>query len=337
MTELQFFERMQKAMTTQAEDVWDMVHHSRTLGYRLRLGEVTATEHSFFRLREFWTKRVYIVTNEPDELATGADWEWLIGHQDDWVQIRVQAKILNRNGRFAELGHPHSTGQQLERLINPDPADVLCRWLPLYVFYAAEPAAGIAVARNAGCSAQLATHVRDRYGKPPAGRATLKADAHLPGSIPWASVFDGLVSQLRAGKSLAEIVAALANRPLPAVINRIDDFWDVNISDGTCDRGLPSYVRQIVRREGDDFDDAPVARLEVNTTARGRDRAPNDRVTRPVGNEMRLARSFDEDDSYAPLPSRSVVLEPSDHDRAQISLPSFVSVIDIDRVDSFSD
>lgn len=138
MTELQFFERMQKAMTTQAEDIWNMVHHSRARGYRLRLGEVTATEHSFFRLREFWTKRVYIVTNEPDELATGADWEWLIGHGEHWIQIRVQAKILNRSGRFAELGHPHSTGQQLDRLINPDPADVLCRWLPLYVFYAAE-------------------------------------------------------------------------------------------------------------------------------------------------------------------------------------------------------
>ncbi|MCH6230162.1 hypothetical protein MK786_05365 [Microbacterium sp. CFH 31415] len=338
MTELQFFERMQEAMAAQAEDVWEMVHHSRALGYRLRLGEVTATEHSFFRLREFWTKRVYIVTNEPDELATGADWEWLIGHGNNWIQIRVQAKILNRNGRFAELGHPHSTGQQLDRLVNPDPADVLCRWLPLYVFYSAEPSAGIAVPRNAGCSAQLASRVRETYGKPPAGRATLKGSTHLRGSIPWASVFDGLVSQLRSGRSLAEIVAALANRPLPAQIDHIDEFWDLNIADGTCNRELPSYVRQIVRRDDDDFDLAPLARLEVNTAARGRDRV---RSVAPITDlerlEAMLVRRFGDDDSSALLPSRSVVLEPSDHDRDQASLPSFVSVIDIDRVGSSSD
>jgi len=328
---------MQKAMTAQAEDVWKMVHHSRTLGYRLRLGEVTATEHSFFRLREFWTKRVYIVTNEPDELATGADWEWLIGHGEHWIQIRVQAKILNRSGRFAELGHPRSTRQQLDRLINPDPADVLCRWLPLYVFYSAEPVAGVAVPRDAGCSAQLASRVRDVYGKPPAGRATLKADAHLPGSIPWASIFDGLVSQLHSGKSLAEIVAVLANRPLPATVSRIEDFWDVNVSNGTCDRELPSYVHQIVRRDNDDFDDARVARLEVDTSARSHDRSPGLPSTSSADVEIRYARRSDEDDSSALLPSRSVVLERSDRDRAHTSLPSFVSVIDIDRVDSFSD
>lgn len=299
---------------------------------------MTATEHSFFRLREIWTKRVYIVTNEPDELATGADWGWLIGHGNNWIQIRVQAKILNRNGRFAELGHPHSTGQQLDRLVNPDPADVLCRWLPLYVFYSAEPSAGIAVPRNAGCSAQLATRVRDTYGKPPAGRATLKWSTHLRGSIPWASVSDGLVSQLRSGRSLAEIVAALANRPLPAQIDHIDEFWDLNIADGTCNRELPSYVRQIVPRDDDDFDLAPLARLEVSTAARGRDRV---RSAAPITDiergQVMLVRRFGDDDASALLPSRSVVLEPSDHDRGQASLPSFVSVTDIDRVNSFSD
>lgn len=50
-------------MQAQAEEVWEMVHYSRARGYRLRLGEVTATEYSFFRLREYWTKRVYVVTS----------------------------------------------------------------------------------------------------------------------------------------------------------------------------------------------------------------------------------------------------------------------------------
>lgn len=335
VTELQFFERMQEAMAAQAEDIWDMVHHSRASGYRLRLGEVTATELNFFRLREFWTKRVYIVTNEPDELATGADWEWLIGHGETWIQVRVQAKILNASGRFAELGHPHSTGQQVDRLVNPDPADVTCRWLPLYVFYVAEPMAGVAVPRNAGCSVQLATRVRETYGKPPASRATLLSAAHLHGSVPWASVFDGLVSQLRAGRTLAQVVASLAHRPLPATVDRIDDLWDTDIADGTCDKELPSYIRQIVRRDDDDFDRSRLVRLEVDTAARTQDnRADPSPVAGVERQQLAILRRYDEGDSSALLPSRSVVLEPSDSPRSRASLPSFVSVIDIDRIES---
>ena len=333
MTELDFFQSMQRAMDTQAEDIWDMVHHSRTQGYRLRLGEVTATEHSFFRLREFWTKRVYIVTNEPDETVTGADWEWLIGHGDSWIQIRVQAKIMNRNGRFAELGHPHSTGQQLDRLINPAIEDVTCRWMPLYVFYTAEPGVGAALPRNAGCSAKLATQVRETYGKPPAGRATLTSAAHLPGSIPWSGVFDGLVAQLQLGLSLAEIVANLANRPMPADPDRVSDFWDMNAADGTCDRKMPSYVQQIVRRENDDFDEAPLTRLEVTASAPLGVERPDERsITDVVPRQLDMPRRFNEEDSSALLPSRSLVLDRPNSERSIASLPSFVSVIDIDRL-----
>lgn len=132
---------MQAAMNDQAVEIWNMVKYSRASGYRLRLGEVTATELNFYRLREFWTKGVYINTNEPDEASTGADWEWIIGHGQKWVQIRVQAKIINRSGSFAELSHgPRGArGLQMERLIDPPAEDVACRWMPLYVFYTATP------------------------------------------------------------------------------------------------------------------------------------------------------------------------------------------------------
>lgn len=320
-------------MSAQAGDVWDMVHYSRTEGYQLRLGEVTATEQNFFRLRDFWTKRVYIVTNEPDEFETGADWEWLIGHGQSWVQIRVQAKILNRNGRFSELGHPHSSGQQMARLIDPNPADVTCRWLPLYVFYAAEPAAGVPVAREAGCSAQLATRVRDVYNKPPASRATLKADAHLPGSIAWARIFDGLVSRLRSGLSLADIVDDLANRPLPPQLSQISDFWDPNVGTGTCSGPLPSYVEKIVKRSGDEFDAARVVRLEVDTSKRG---PRDDDHSRPRRMELESYKALSfaryNDESSAPVPSRSLTLEPSASPLGGSSLPGVVSVIDIDEL-----
>lgn len=117
-----------------------MVSYSRTPGHRLRLGEVTVTEMNLYLLRNFWTKGVYIDTNEPVEKTTGADWEWLIGHGNKWVQIRVQAKIVNRQGDFAGLGHPNGTQQQMDRLIAPVGGTVTCRWMPLYVFYTSQPA-----------------------------------------------------------------------------------------------------------------------------------------------------------------------------------------------------
>lgn len=341
MSELRFFQRMQEAMDSQAADIWDMVHHSRSMGYRLRLGEVTATEHSFFRLRDFWTKRVYIVTSEPDEWATGADWEWLIGHGSSWVQIRVQAKILNRHGRFAGLGHPGSTGLQMDRLINPPLQEVACRWLPLYVFYAAGPIAGHHLPRKAGCSAQLATRVRDTYKKPPKTRATLTSKAHLPGSIPWAGIFDGLVRQLETGKSLDEIVTRLAGLRMPSNPNSISDFWDMNISDGSCSRDLPDYVNHIVRRGNDEFDQAPLARLDVTVpTPRRPEPLTQPRVSDSdrtgvggfdqVTAWVRQARN--DEDSFSLLPARSMTIDSLEAEDERRSLPSFVSVIDIDRL-----
>lgn len=343
MSELRFFQRMQEAMNNQAADTWDMVQHSRSKGYRLRLGEVTATEHNFFRLRDYWTKRVYIVTNEPDESATGADWEWLIGRGDSWIQIRVQAKILNRHGGFSELGHPGSTGLQMDRLINPPPDEVTCRWLPLYVFYAADPVAGHPVPNNAGCSAQLATHVRDTYNKPPKTRATLTSKAHLPGSIPWAGIFDGLVEHLKSGLSLSDIVTNLAGLRMPSNPNHISDLWDMNISAGTCDRNLPTYVERIVGRENDDFDSAPLARLDVEASPRPGIAGPvvrpvaDDQVRRGAGvfDEIRMParlRRRDDEDSSSLLPARSLVLDSVQTEPERLSLPSFVSVIDIDRL-----
>ena len=93
MNELAFFTSMQRAMDDAAKDAWNMVSYSRQ--HRspspLRLGEVTLTELNFYRLRNFWTKQVFLLTHEPVEAKTGADWEWVIGHDDKWIAIRVQA------------------------------------------------------------------------------------------------------------------------------------------------------------------------------------------------------------------------------------------------------
>lgn len=286
--EYDFFVRMQQKMDEQAADVWDMVHYSRSPGYRLRLGEVTTTELNFFRLREFWTKRVYIVTNEPDETTTGADWEWIIGHRDQWIQIRVQAKIINANGSFAELGHPRATGEQMRRLIDPGHESVACRWLPLYVFYASQNVAKTTVDRDAGCSAQLAWVVKENYGKPPrrAGRLRaldhLPAQSTLPGAIPWSHIFNGLVNRLGAGETLDAIVGSLANASLPPAVKDIDDFWNPRVTAGKCVAELPDYIRAIVARDDDDFDDAPLTELHVASPASQRAEAEAELGVRTV-------------------------------------------------------
>jgi hypothetical protein len=334
-----FFVRMQQKMDEQATDVWDMVRYSRSPGYRLRLGEVTTTELNFFRLREFWTKRVYIVTDEPDETTTGADWEWIIGHGDQWIQIRVQAKIINANGSFAELGHPRATGEQMRRLLDPARESVACRWLPLYVFYASENVAKTPVGRDAGCSAQLAWVVKENYGKPPrrAGRLRaldhLPAQSTLPGAIPWSHIFNGLVNRLQAGESLDAIVGSLANASLPPVVKNIGDFWDPRVTAGLCVAELPAYIRAIVTRDDDDFDDAPLTELRVATPASRRAEAR--RASREAEGEPRVrheVREENREDSPVPLPSRTLLIDRDDTRESVASLPSFVSVLDIDRL-----
>jgi len=335
---LTFFSTMKKAMDIQAEEVWDMVEYSRSDGYRLRLGEVTLTELNFFRLRDYWTKGVYIRTNEPHEPTTGADWEWVIGHGHQWIQIRVQAKMIDRAGSFSQLGHGPSgaRGQQMDRLIDPPPADVACRWVPLYVFYTATPPAKLqgTQARQTGCSAHLARTVRDNYG-PHNGRARLTAAVHLPGSIRWSSIFDGLTNRLSAGESLATIIGTLADQALPRTVSSIGDFWDPAKTAGTCHGGLPPYIRAIVEDRDDDFDDARLATLEVEFPGAQGD-IPTVKIRTETGILPRVYREprRGDDDAFAPLASRRLVLDSPRGEDA--SLPNFVSVIDIDKLPEIS-
>lgn len=341
MSELTFFTDMQKAMDEQAEDVWDMVEYSRTSGYRLRLGEVTVTELNFFRLRKFWTKGVYIRANEPDENLTGADWEWLIGHRNNWVQIRVQAKIVNKRGSFAELGHgpAGARGQQMDRLIDQPEEDVVCRWMPLYVFYTATPPSVLQPGHNGGnnpltgCSAKLAREVRNTYG-PHGQRSTLIAGAHLVDSIPWSSVFNGLVRRLGAGESMSDIVDSLAHLRLPEDIQSISDFWEPEVYVEQCQKPLPEYMQEIIKLRGDNFDSAPIVELQIETpesAERGKSFAPRVELEHKIDTGARRpikSRYLDAPE----IPVRRLRLDQRLRGNKPISLPGFVSVIDIEKL-----
>ncbi|WP_263310053.1 DUF6615 family protein [Brachybacterium atlanticum] len=339
MTALAFFQAMQQAMDDQAADVWNMVEYSRDSGYRLRLGEVTVTELNFYRLRHFWTKGVYLRTNEPDEYSTGADWEWLIGHENEWLQIRVQAKIVNKAGAFSELGHGPigAKGQQMDRLIDPPDDDVVCRWMPLYVFYTATPPSGRAgqgagpIDARTGCSVKPARWVRNVYG-PHRGRATLAARVHLADSVPWSDVFTGLVTRLQAGQTLSAIVNSLSNQVLPDNIRTVHDFWDPTVSNGHCVGSLPDYVRAIIERRGDHFDDAPLAELQVEVPRLITEDSSPVRAGERIGERGtpgRWPKNIGNGDA-AEIPSRKLLLDRPPGKTKVASLPNFVSVIDID-------
>ncbi|WP_433674502.1 DUF6615 family protein [Microbacterium gorillae] len=349
MTALNFFKRLKDAMDRQAEDVWEMVQYSRDQGYRLRLGEVTTTELNFFRLRDFWSQRVYIDINEPEENATGADWEWVIGHDDKWLQIRVQAKMMNASGSFDQLGHPRSSGDQMRKLLNPPSDTVSCRWMPLYVFYAAEPAAKVAsLLRHEGCSAQLARVVSENYnrGRPPRKNARKRAIDHLhvpksaphvPTSIPWSGIFDGLITRLES-ESLVDIVDSLANRRFPANASRIDDFWDVRIDDGLCGGELPGYLQKIVDARNDrDFASSQLATLGISVspqrgsiTAEAKLRADRDLLENRPSREMVENWTIGTTDEAEAAPIPRITMELGE--ASAMALPSFVSIIDVNRL-----
>ena len=279
MNELAFFTSMQRAMDDAAKDAWNMVSYSRQ--HRspspLRLGEVTLTELNFYRLRNFWTKQVFLLTHEPVEAKTGADWEWVIGHDDKWIAIRVQAKILGTGKKIEKFSHlPHKIGRsgirQIDLLTTPSPGTTLCRCMPLYVFYAsAPPLIRFPLVPDGdaryGCSAVHARTVRkilDNWGN--------KTDAYpyLLFANRWSSIFDPLVSQLKANQSLASIVDKLHNKPLPRNSLNIADFWDKNQADGACSNPTPDYLATIIESRNDDFATADLASLIVKYSQQDR-------------------------------------------------------------------
>lgn len=234
---------MQQAMDEAAAEVWGIVpysrqHHSPT---PLRLGEVTLTELNFYRLRNYWTKQVFLRAHEPTETKTGADWEWVIGHDDKWIAIRVQAKVLGTDKRVGNSPHlPHIVGnsgiRQIDLLADPIPDTTPCRWMPLYVFYAsAPPLTGFPWTSPGdaryGCSTAHARAVRQILDHNTIIKRNYKAvpDTHarlyLGVADRWSSIFDPLVSQLKANQSLARIVDRLHNQTLPRSSLRIADFW----------------------------------------------------------------------------------------------------------------
>lgn len=390
MNELAFFTAMQHAMDETAKQVWDMVSYSRQLHSPapLRLGEVTLTELIFYRLRNFWTKQVFLRTHEPEEAKTGADWEWVIGHDDKWIAIRIQAKILGTGadaGKFPHLPYKvKSSGiRQIDLLTDPAPGTTPCRWMPLYVFYASSPPLTnfprtSQDAARYGCSTAHARAIRQILDNNTTikGNRTFtdtRAGLYLGGVERWSSIFDPLVSQLKANQSLESIVNKLHNRALPQSSLRMEDFWDARQTAGTCSNPLPHYLNTIIDPRHDNFTAADIASLVIKTPQQKDtemqtrtvlqppadvpsspikelqrpDLTYADKLLREILNEVHDPRDIDsilnQASSSADLigvdpgarktpPTRELILDIDREGRTIQSLPSVVTLIDIDQI-----
>jgi|GEM_PF-3053596 hypothetical protein len=381
MNELAFFTAMQQAMDGAAKDTWNMVSYSRQ--HRspspLRLGEVTLIELNFYRLRNFWTKQVFLLTHEPVEAKTGADWEWVIGHDGKWIAIRAQAKVLGTGaniGKFPHLSHKvKSSGiRQIDLLTDPAPGTTPCRWMPLYVFYASSPPltnfpqTSQGAARY-GCSTAHARAIRQILDHKTRGNT--RAGLYLGIADRWSSIFDPLVSQLKKKQTLASIVDNLYDKPLPRSSLRTADFWDASQSAGTCSNRLPHYLDTIVERRYDDFTSADIASLVVKTPqqkdakmqTRVELQPPSTVAEAPIKElqhpdlayaDKLLRDILDEDPRYVDsilnqarssvdhiginpsareaLPTRELILDIDRETNIIQSLPSLVTLIDIDQI-----
>ena len=357
--ELGFFTGLQTEMDSYAGQVWSMVKYSRDQGYRLSLGETTLTDLGFYHLRKYYTKTVYIRTEQPNETRTGADWEWLIGHGNEWVQIRAQAKVIDKRGSFRQLGHAVKSVQssrpvmQIDTLISPPSDSVVQHWMPLYVFYASTPPAKTpALALDEGCSARLAHFTRDTL-RSNARTLTLTSRKHLQGVIAWSQIFSGLVERLNAGETLDAIISSLATSSFHlGAHTTIHDFWRAGSSSSTAathaqshptkgNSAPPEYISRILDSTKDDFHEARAAILNVNYESRPEQPVSTDELgyqtfqesVPSVGPIKPSTPSWGElSPLHPPLPTRSLDL-PTPPDMSN-PLPKVVAMLDIDRLPS---
>lgn len=92
-----------------------------------------------FNLLELQIEHPYEIRTQTysntEEGKNGADWEWWLGSNHNWLGLRIQAKKLDgRSLTYGELDHTNSKGRQIDILIEEALNEYPPR-IPLYVFY----------------------------------------------------------------------------------------------------------------------------------------------------------------------------------------------------------
>lgn len=117
-----------------ADWVWRRIALADQIGFQF--GEETITDQILMELAIGHPNRLFIQPfNKIEEGKNGADWEWWLGRDGNWIGMRVQAKRIDLpRERFNELFYqsPKSKEPQIEKLIEQAAQASLA---PIYVLY----------------------------------------------------------------------------------------------------------------------------------------------------------------------------------------------------------
>lgn len=113
---------------------WNLMSAGESSG--ISISETTLTELNLLEIKQRHPTKVYIqkFSQQEEGKRTGADWEWWIGSNSQWLGIRVQAKRLKEKNSlsYSSFDHSNKYGKQVDMLIANAHKD---RLYPMYCFY----------------------------------------------------------------------------------------------------------------------------------------------------------------------------------------------------------
>ncbi|MET8358929.1 DUF6615 family protein [Micromonospora sp. NPDC005171] len=223
----------------------------------LAFGEESLTDHNLFELDRRGAPIEVYKFDKTEEPYNGADFEWWIGSDNTrWLGLRFQAKRLDDDGIYAQLGHRVRGRRQYELLLEQAQRDNI--WA-FYCFYngwhgswpegvpnagcrnRSKPAVPVphgneqkgcvhAYLEDFGCAIAPASAVARRHqGEPRNGRRAL--EEHLRYSRPWSHLFGDRKKDLGLPSQIV--------RELPAQLSDWARTASDVEGDGRFESGLP--------------------------------------------------------------------------------------------------
>ena len=125
-----------RVLESLARATWERIRFGEQLG--CPQGEETITDVNLLDLKRAGPHAVHVFkVNKAEEARYGIDWEWWVGTDHDayfggWWRYAVQAKKLDRSGRYSALRHKVGGRYQFDLLAQ---YALKNRCIPLYCFY----------------------------------------------------------------------------------------------------------------------------------------------------------------------------------------------------------
>jgi hypothetical protein len=273
-----------------ADETWDLMSLGLVRTDERAPDERSFTDHHFLHLERKHRPQIRMwLFSGSDEELTGADVEWWVGDGSGYVRMLLQAKRLDRNGRYAEAGRNigKTPVRQVDRLVEicdygipslPGGMDYL-GLTPVYLFYNGEISrttaahdlcANTAVGpKQRGCTITHARMVQRLLGPArPRGRRYLARDDIAAFTLPWRCL---VCCSRRIGTPAGHIAAALRSTEMreqrdeaPQPQMRIGEWPPVDDRPGNDDGpSVRVWARNELPVDPSTAPDEPEALLEV--------------------------------------------------------------------------